>query len=81
MNEIAMQVGNDIIVIDELEPLLAWWDFDKQNNFLRTVSRALNLPKGFVLVTRLRSAANRLPSIVPNHRHFLKLDEVLRWRN
>ncbi len=81
MTEIAAQVENDIIVIDEIEPLLAWLDFDKLQNFLRTVSRARNLSKGFVLVTRLRSAANRLPSIVPNRRHFLRLDEVLQWRN
>lgn len=77
MRATGAQVDNNIIVVDEIESLLGWWDHDRQRNFFRTVSISTSLPKGFVLVTRLRFAASQLPSVVPNRFHLLELNEVL----
>ncbi len=64
----------DVLVLDELEPLLGWWDWDKQEVFFRKAGKATRLPCGVVLVTRLRSA-QQLASLIPGKEHVFEIVE------
>lgn len=75
----AQALRTEILVVDEIEPMLGWWSYEEQGYFLRTVSWAKGLPAGVVLVTRLRSAVARLQMAdgVPNDDHLFKFKEAV----
>jgi hypothetical protein len=67
-------VSNDstaeVVVFDEIEPLLGWWTPQQQEVFFRQVGRATDLRTGIVLVTRKRTSqelARLLPEMNQNH--------------
>ncbi len=46
----------EIIVLDEIEPLLSWWTWQQQEVFFKQIGRATNLQTGVVIVTRKRTS-------------------------
>ena len=62
----------EIIVIDEIEPLLGWWSWEWQEVFFKKIGRATRLKAGVVLVTRLRTSRQLAP-LVPNANHLFEM--------
>ena len=50
------QTSEEILILDEIEPLLSLWNWEQQENFFKQVGRATGLHVGVVIVTRSRSA-------------------------
>jgi hypothetical protein len=60
----------EIVVLDEIEPLLGWWTLQQQEVFFKQVGRATNLQTGVVVITRKRTKlelGNILPDMSQNH--------------
>lgn len=57
-----------LIIIDEIEPLLGLWTRQTQDSFFRLVGRMEYIKCGVVLVTRLRSPAE-MESLAPGRDH------------
>jgi hypothetical protein len=68
--------AEEIIIIDEIEPLLGLWDWEKQELFFRQVGRAKDLKKGIVIVTRLRTT-QQLEKVVPGMDHVFEIGRGL----
>lgn len=55
----------EVMVLDEIEPLLGWWSWEEQDIFFQKIARATRLPCGVAIVTRLRNLS-QLERIAPN---------------
>jgi GTPase SAR1 family protein len=58
-NDLSMwcaQTSEEILILDEIEPLLSLWNWEQQEIFFRQIGRATGLRVGVVIVTRSRSA-------------------------
>ena len=47
------QTSEEILILDEIEPLLSLWNWEQQEIFFRQIGRATGLRVGVVIVTRL----------------------------
>lgn len=54
----------EVLVLDEIEPLLGWWSWEEQEAFFQKIARATRLDCGVALVTRLRTVP-QLENIAP----------------
>jgi hypothetical protein len=72
LRTLCAEATQEIIIIDEIEPLLGWWDWNWQDFFFKEVGRATRLSAGVVLTTRLRTA-QQLRRLVPNKNHVLDI--------
>lgn len=66
--------GDQIVIIDEIEPLLALWVWEQQEVFFKLVSRLTRLTTGVVLVTRLRTS-KQLSQLVSGPDHIFEISE------
>lgn len=60
----------EFVIFDEIEPLLALWNWEQQEFFIRKVGRATRLPVGVVFVTRIRTVQQlrkTLPEMQQDH--------------
>lgn len=64
----------EIVVLDEIEPLLGWWTWEQQEVFFKQVGRATSLQTGVVLVTRSRTC-QQLAKILPGMNHIFEMPE------
>ena len=62
----------DILVLDEIEPMLGLWTSTVQKDFFITVGKAPRLKKGVVLVTRLY-ASQEVAKWVPSSAHIFEV--------
>ncbi|MGB0383772.1 MAG: AAA family ATPase [Ardenticatenaceae bacterium] len=74
LRTICAEATQEIIVIDEIEPLLGWWDWNWQEVFFKEVGRATRLSAGVVLTTRLRTP-QQLLRLVPNADHVFDISQ------
>ena len=68
------KVAPEMVIIDEIEPLLSLWTWEQQEVFFKQVGRATRLPIGIVLVTRNRTA-QQLSKIIPGMNHIFEMPE------
>lgn len=71
---IGNEAAAEIVVIDEIEPLLGWWTWEQQEMFCKQVGRATRLQTGVVLVTRSRTK-EQLAKILPGIDHIFEMPE------
>ncbi len=64
----------EVIILDEIEPLLGWWTWDEQEIFFKAISKATRLKCGIVLATRLRTV-QQLAHIAPGKQHIFEIPE------
>ena len=50
------QTSEEILILDEIEPVLSLWNWEQQEIFFKRIGRATGLRVGVVIVTRSRSA-------------------------
>jgi hypothetical protein len=74
LNWIGNDAADEIVVIDEIEPLLGWWTWEQQEVFFKQVGRAPRLQAGVVLVTRSRTK-EQLTKILPGIDHIFEMPE------
>lgn len=64
----------EVVVLDEIEPVLGWWTWEQQEVFFKQVGRAARLQTGTVLVTRSRTSQH-LAKILPGMNHIFEMPE------
>ena len=74
LRRLCANTDKEIIVIDQIEPLLGLWSWQWQDLFFKKIGRATRLKAGVVLVTRLRTRA-QLARLVPNANHVFEMPE------
>lgn len=57
-----------VLVIDEIEPVISRWRSKKQDDFFRGIGRSTRLRAGLVIVTRIRNVQDLTP-LVPGPDH------------
>jgi hypothetical protein len=62
----------EVIVLDEIEPLLGLWNWEQRELFFKQVGYATRLKKGVVIVTRL-STNQELTKLVPGRDHLFEI--------
>jgi hypothetical protein len=50
------ETSEEILILDEIEPVLSLWNWEQQEIFFKQIGRATGLHVGVVIVTRSRSA-------------------------
>ncbi|HEY9608977.1 hypothetical protein [Allocoleopsis sp.] len=71
---IGNEAAAEIVVLDEIEPLLGWWTWEQQEVFFKQVGRATRLQTGIVLVTRSRTK-EQLAKILPGMNHIFEMPQ------
>lgn len=74
LRSIWLAQGVQLAIIDEIEPLLALWDWEQQEVFFKLASRLTRLTSGVVLVTRLRTS-KQIARLVPKPDHIFEISE------
>jgi len=64
----------EVIVIDEIEPLLSLWSWEQREVFFRQVGHATRLERGVVIATRLPST-QELIRLVPGVEHIFEIPQ------
>lgn len=72
LRDLCQSTTAEIVVLDEIEPLLGWWHWDEQEVFFKEIARATRLNCGVALVTRLRSV-KQLEKIVPGKNQIFEI--------
>jgi predicted AAA+ superfamily ATPase len=62
----------EVLILDEIEPLLGLWTHQQQNTFFKLIGRATRLERGVVIVTRLRNAQD-MAKLAPGREHVFEL--------
>jgi hypothetical protein len=63
---------SDVLVLDEIEPMLGLWTSTVKKDFFITVSKATRLEKGIVIVTRLYPP-QEVAKWVPDNEHIFEV--------
>jgi hypothetical protein len=64
----------EVIVLDEVEPLLGLWTWEQRESFFKQVGYATRLKTGVVIVTRL-STTQELIKLVPGGDHLFEIPQ------
>ncbi|MCB0179969.1 MAG: protein kinase [Anaerolineae bacterium] len=67
-----LNTDKEIIIFDEIEPLLGWWNWKQQQTFFEQIGWLTRLQKGLVFVTRLRKKSNLL-ELLPGVTHIFEM--------
>jgi hypothetical protein len=66
--------SEEVIVLDEIEPLLGLWTWEQREVFFKQVAYATRLKAGIVIVTRL-STTQELTKLVPGSDHIFEISQ------
>src|SRR5260370_17867377 len=67
-------IVEEVIVLDEIEPLLGLWTWEQRELFFKQVGYATRLKRGVVIVTRL-STTQELTKLVPVSDHIFEMPQ------
>ncbi len=68
------KIVEEVIVLDEIEPLLGLWSWEQQELFFKQVGYATRLTAGVVIVTRL-STTQELVNLLPGTDHICEISQ------
>lgn len=68
------KIAEEVIVLDEIEPLLGLWSWEQQKLFFKQVGYATRLEAGVVIVTRL-STTRELTRLLPGKNHIFEVPQ------
>lgn len=71
---LCFNIEEEVIVIDEIEPLLSLWSWEQREVFFRQVGHATRLKAGVIIATRLLSA-QELSKFVPGVEHIFQIPQ------
>jgi hypothetical protein len=72
LRALCARTSAQVVVVDEIEPVLSLWRREKQDDFFRSIGHATRLPAGLVVVTRLRKVQD-LVRLVPRKDQLLDI--------
>lgn len=72
LHNLCQSTTAEVIILDEIEPLLGWWSWDEQEAFFQKIARATRLRCGVALVTRLRNTS-QFEKITPSKNHVFEI--------
>lgn len=67
-------IAKEVIIFDEIEPLLGWWSWNQQQAFFEQVGSLTRLQKGLVFITRLRKKIEVI-ELLPGIQHIFEMPE------